>query len=166
MDSSQRPLVSDYTLATSTYLARFAGDFTLGLVIGFVLHAIAGRHTSPWPTALLVGAGFLGGRVFSELLVIVWHQVRGTRQFPTHTTRIKSELLAELHRRTTRYESGDITNPDILMNVAGELVGLRTAVGVAHGYQAATPECHDAARRLYAAWVTHWPKHAARSTRT
>ncbi|MFF9787150.1 hypothetical protein [Streptomyces nigrescens] len=66
---------------------------------------------------------------------------------------IQNRLLAEYHRRGTRYESGDITNPDILNNVAGELVGLRTAIGVAHGYQADTPEAHDAARRLYTAWL-------------
>lgn len=65
---------------------------------------------------------------------------------------VQDRLLAELHRRTLRYESGAITDPAVQENVRGELVGLRVAVGVAHGYEAATPQCPQEADRLYAAW--------------
>ncbi|MEW9521756.1 hypothetical protein [Streptomyces tubercidicus] len=145
---------SNHALATAHYLGRFTADFIKGAALGLITHVAGGHHTSPWHAALLFGGAFLAGSILAELALICWRQYRGTIQYPTTVGDIQNRLLAEYHRRGTRYEGGAITNPNILNNVAGELVGLRTAIGVAHGYQADTPEAHDAATRLYAAWLS------------
>ncbi|MFF3547090.1 hypothetical protein ACFYXD_35295 [Streptomyces platensis] len=140
--------------AISAYAYKFAASLILGTVVGLILNLLVQnpRH-SMWVDALLFGGIVLAVDVFGTTVVMAWRRLRGRGQLPTNVHVIQNDLLAELHRRGTRYDSGAITNPDTLQNVAGELVGLRTAIGVAHGYQADTPECHHAARRLYAAWA-------------
>lgn len=63
-------------------------------------------------------------------------------------------LVRELHRRQTRYDSGPAMSEYARTQVEGELIGLRVALGVSLGYEAATPEVVPAARRFYAQWLT------------
>lgn len=136
------------------YANKFAASLILGIIVGLILNLLVQNPRHPmWVDALLFGGIVLAVDVFGTAVITVSRRLRGRTQLPTNVHIVQNDLLAELHRRSTRYESGAITNPEILQNVAGELVGLRTAVGVAHGYRADTPECHDAARRLYAAWA-------------
>lgn len=140
--------------AFSAYATKFTASLILGAIAGVVLHLLVPNPRHPlWVDALMFGGILLAVDVFGTLGVTAWNKLRGRTQLPTTIHAIQNDLLVEYHRRGTRYESGDITNPDILQNVAGELVGLRTAVGVAHGYRADTPEAHHAARRLYVAWL-------------
>ncbi|MEW1754110.1 hypothetical protein [Streptomyces angustmyceticus] len=140
--------------AVSAYATKFTASFILGAFVGIALRLLVENPKHPlWADALLFGGIVLAVDAAGTTASMAWLRLRGRGQLPTNVRAVQNELLAEYHRRGTRYDSGAITNPNILQNVAGELVGLRTAIGVAHGYQADTPEAHDAAKRLYAAWL-------------
>lgn len=140
--------------AIGAYANKFAASLILGTIVGLILNVLVQNPRHPmWVDALLFGGIVLAIDLVGTTVITAWRRLRGRGQLPTSVHAIQNDLLAEYHRRSTRYESGAITNPEAVQNVAGELVGLRTAVGVAHGYRADTPEAHDAARRLYAAWV-------------
>lgn len=152
--------------AISAYTTRFTTSLLLGILGGVALHLLVEhpRHT-PWVDGLIFGGVFLCADALTTTALTAWQRLRGRAQLPTTVRAIQNSLLAEYHRRSTRCESGAITSPDILQNVAGELVGLRTAIGVAHGYRADTPEAHYAARRLHASWVSRKRHTASGATR-
>lgn len=131
-------------------LGFYAGELAAVLVIGFTLAAIL--HGDPVQIMSRFALWLLVLNVVESLVGVIWRKVR--RQSPApNLPEVQEALLAELHRRQTRYDSGEITSPDAQLNVAGELLGLRVAVGVAHGYEAATPQAPQEAMRLYGEWL-------------
>ncbi|MEU0818963.1 hypothetical protein [Streptomyces mirabilis] len=63
-------------------------------------------------------------------------------------------LVRELHRRQTWYESDpDHWTDYVRTQVGGELIGLRVALGVALGYEAASGDVVPAAVLFYHQWL-------------
>lgn len=154
MDSTDPLLPSPHGRTIAFYTGKTAANFVLGSALGAALHLTSDNRILPlWADTLAFGICSVLLFGLFDLLGALWRRHTGRRQVPTTLPTVQDRLLAELHRRTQRYESGEITDPAVQMNVAGELVGLRVAVGVAHGYEAATPQCPQEAVRLYGAWL-------------
>jgi hypothetical protein len=63
-------------------------------------------------------------------------------------------LVRELHRRQSRFDSKpDAWTDSVRLQVEGELIGLRVALGVALGYEAASGDVVPAAVRFYREWL-------------
>lgn len=63
-------------------------------------------------------------------------------------------LARELHRRQSRYNSRPANWSDLTrMQVNGELLGLRVALGMALGHKAASTEVVPAAEQFYREWL-------------
>lgn len=64
-------------------------------------------------------------------------------------------LVRELHRRQTRFDiAPDGWTETTRTQVEGELIGLRVALGVALGYEAASGDVVAAAVHFYREWLT------------
>lgn len=106
----------------------------------------------------------MGGIDSWPLVRILWARFRN---MPASTpdpelVQARDAIAAELHRRTTRYDSGDL--PEYARdNVHGELIGLRGALGIALGETVAGGNADAAGRAYYAQWVA-WQEPATKTT--
>lgn len=63
-------------------------------------------------------------------------------------------LVREVHRRTTRYDSRPAHWTDLTRaQVGGELLGLRVALGMELGHEAASGDVVPAANAFYQRWL-------------
>jgi hypothetical protein len=63
-------------------------------------------------------------------------------------------LVRELHRRQAHYDGRPPDWPELTrMQVDGELIGLRVALGVSLGYEAASGDVVPAAKDFYRRWL-------------
>jgi len=69
---------------------------------------------------------------------------------------IRDRIVAELHRRNTRYDSGQVLE-HARGNIAGELLGLQVALGIVLGYPATGTDGLKAAREFYSEWRSSVP---------
>lgn len=70
------------------------------------------------------------------------------------TTGLTIRLVRELHRRQTRYDNQPPRWTDLTrMQVNGELLGLRVALGMSLGHEAASGNVVPAAKDFYSRWL-------------